>query len=320
MEGAAVSVRQGGWGFAPGTFGEVVQGELQGTPFLITLPIRWGTRAKFVPGDRQGVVVYPPYRKKAQMAGEMACRALGKPGGTLSISSLIPIGKGLASSSADIVASMRAVAAAYRRPLPLGHMAKMAAEIEPSDGVMFPGIVAFNPRHGVLLERLGPTPPAILVGLMGRGRINTEEQYRLREPYTPAQQILLSEALRLSRRGVEERDVSALGRAGQISATVQLERDPCDVLLAQLLAVSRREGWGLIIAHTGTVRGFLFEPGASQADSVRRAETILESLNQGSVYRFLTISRPGPVQGTFDLTVSRRSNHRDPSIKKILEN
>lgn len=287
-----------GWGFAPGTFGELVQGELDDTSFLVTLPIRLGTRARFVPGTGSEVQAYPPYRKKAQVAAEAACRALNRPGGMLSISSVIPIGKGLASSSADIVASMRAVAAAYKMRLPATQMGRIAASVEPSDGVMYDSMVIFNPRKGVLLERLGRTPSAILVGIVGPGRINTEIQHIKRQPYSHMHQERLRTALEFARDGVEQHRLELVGRAGKISAEIHAERHPDDGLLRELLGVSERESWGMVIGHTGTVRGFIFSPKDLRRGVVDEAEHYLRGLRQGMVFRFWTLNRVGVSQGT----------------------
>ncbi len=297
---------RGGWGFASGTFGELVQGELNGTPFLVTLPIRWGTRAIFIPRPGPGVEVYPPHRKKAQVAAQQVLRYFGKSqGGLLSVSSVIPIGKGMASSSADIVASMRAVSAAVGRPVSAGRMARIAARIEPSDGVMYDGVVAFNPRQGVILERWGPMPLGLIVGLVGQGRVNTEAHHRDRIPYTIEHQKKLSLALSRAREGVVRRDFTLIGEAGRLSAEVQWERGSPDELLGEILRHAADRRWGVVIAHSGTVRGFIFSPQAVRHGQARDAERYLRSLGSGSVFRFWTQSRRLASQGELEDDVMR---------------
>ena len=289
----------GGWGYAPGTFGELIQGEWLQVPFLVTLPIRWGARARFVPGAGPRGEVFPAYRHKARLAAELACRALGRPGGALALSSVLPLGKGLASSSADVVAAMRAVAAAYGARLTPAQMADMAARIEPSDGVMYPGIVAFDVMRGRLLEKLGPAPRALIVGILGPGRVNTVAHHQVRAPYTVSQQRRLMEAIAHLRMAAAAGDCEGIGRAGRISADVELERSPADGLLADVLTIADREKWGVVIAHSGTARGFLFSPEAAANGVVRRAETLLAGLNRGPINRFWTWSASIPVGGVF---------------------
>lgn len=293
-----------GWGYAPGTFGEVLQGEWQDTPFLVTLPIRWGTQARFVPTEGKSVQVFPPYREKARKAAALMCREIGKPGGYLAIASVLPMGKGLASSSADVVAAIRAVAGAYNIHLEPGYIAELAARIEPSDGIMYPGMVAFNPRQGKLLERLGPVPHGVVVGVLGPGRVNTVAHHQSWLSYTPDQQKRLMQAMEILRRAVPAGDIDGIGQAGRISAEIELEREPNDDLLAKVLHVARGEGYGVLVAHSGTARGFLFGPEAVASGVVRRAEALLTAMNRGPVHRFWTWARLVPIQGHRVCTVS----------------
>jgi uncharacterized protein involved in propanediol utilization len=280
-----------GWGFSAGTFGELVFGALQNTSFLITLPIPWGTRATFAHDPGASLNVWPSYRHKARRAVEELLRQWDKPiGGQLVIQSSLPVGKGLASSSADIVASCRACAAFFGRKITSAEIARISAAIEPTDGIMFPGVVAFDPIRGVLLERLGEAPPAMIVGVLGHGRINTEDHHRRLEPYTPEQQARLSEALQLARAGVRTKNVRLLGRAGRISATVEWERRGDDSIGA-LLAAAERENAGVVIGHSGTVRGLLV--GMPQSRAVwRRLEQGLLPLGAGPAYRIPVAGLP----------------------------
>lgn len=273
-----------GWGFAAGTFGELVQGEIDGTPFLITLPILWGTRATFLASSDGRIEVWPAHRKKARKAAELALAEVGKPqGGRLIVQSTLPVGKGMASSSADIVASIRAVAAYYRCDLTPAQIGGWAAQIEPSDGIMYPGVTAFDPLQGRLLERLGPVPPAMILGVLGHGRINTEDHHRHRIPYQADHQDRLKQALQYARQGVRRRDVALLGRAGRLSAEVEYERGP-DSSLRQILDIADDEKLGVIIAHSGTVRGLLL-PMPVSGIVIRRLEQRLWTMDAGPVYR-----------------------------------
>lgn len=272
-----------GWGFAPGTFGELLYGALDDVPFLVTLPIPWGTRATFSGGGDQ-LTVWPAHRRKARMAAELLLDHWGQPpGGVLVVQSTLPIGKGMASSSADMVASLRAVAAYCNKRVTPAVMAELCARIEPTDGIMFPGVVALDPIRGHLLERLGPSPGVVIVGVLGHGRINTEDHHRRRLPYERHHQDRLRQALMLARQGLDERRVDLLGDAGRISAEVEWERGQ-DPSIESLMQIADSEKTGLLIAHSGTVRGLLVD-GRTPRAVLRRLEQKLWALNAGPVYR-----------------------------------
>ncbi len=280
-----------GWGFAAGTFGELVHGEIDGVPFLITLPIPWGTRATYAAVPGQPLTVWPAHRKKVKKAAEVLLSSWGQPlEGTLVIQSALPVGKGMASSSADIVASLRAVAAAFDRELSPHLLAAVSAAVEPTDGIMFSTVVAFDPLGGRLLERLGPPPPALIMGVLGRGRINTENHHRQWKPYHQRHQQRIQDALSLAREGVRRRDAALIGQAGRISAEVEAEREP-DASLDALLAISDQEKAGAIIAHSGTVRGVVL-PFSPPRAHLRRIEQRLWALQAGPVYRIPVATSP----------------------------
>lgn len=289
--GMTIDKAQVGWGFAPGTFGELVHGEIDDVPFLITLSIPWGTRATFAPTPGQPLNVWPAYRKKAKRAAELLLTSWGiDPEGTVVLQSTLPVGKGMASSSADVVATLRAVAASFGRQLSPRELASLAAEVEPTDGIMFPGVVAFDPLRGRLLERLGQPPPMLIAGVLGRGRINTEDHHRRWRSYTPEQQHRIQEALAYARDGVRARDVDLIGRAGRISAEVEAERDP-DPALDEFLSIAKEEDVGVIIAHSGTVRGVVLPASVPRA-KLRHLEQRLWSLNAGAVHRLPVAAPP----------------------------
>src|SRR5690348_2951869 len=96
-----------------GSFGELLQGALpeQG-PFLVTLPIELRARVRFVVHESaRELHVFPESSWKAQRLAEALLRRYSLPErGELTLESEIPRGKGLASSTADLVATYRALA------------------------------------------------------------------------------------------------------------------------------------------------------------------------------------------------------------------
>lgn len=218
-------------------------------------------------------------------------KSWGRPAeGSLTIQSTLPIGKGMASSSADMVASLRAVAAFYHRRLTQSDIAQLCCAIEPTDSIMFHGVVAFDPLRGRLLERLGPYPRATIIGAMGRGRINTEDHHLRRDGYNTHHEERLREALSLARVGLAKRQVELVGQAGRLSAEIEWERNG-DPSIKALLDISEQENTGVIIAHSGTVRGLLV-PASTPRASCRRLDHRLSSLRVGPVFRIPVMAPP----------------------------
>ncbi|CAM5252717.1 Kinase OS=Streptomyces tendae OX=1932 GN=GUR47_32360 PE=4 SV=1 [Streptomyces tendae] len=148
-----------------GTFGELLQGVLpeENGDFLVTLPVARWAMARFSM-DSQLLQVRPVHKKKALRLTSMILQdAGGQGGGNLTIHSTLPEGKGLASSSADLVATARAVANALDEPMPPRRIETYLARIEPTDGVLYSSIVAFHHRTVRLRAQLGSLPSMAVV-------------------------------------------------------------------------------------------------------------------------------------------------------------
>src|SRR5262245_42359774 len=171
-----------GVGTANGTFGELLQGALPGPGeadgegrFLVTLPIaRWSSaRFSFRPPG-SGLSVSPPSKTKAERLAHALLSELGYPAdGSLALHTSIPEGKCLAGSSADLVATARAIMAVVDRTVSARRLGAMLAAIEPTDGVMYPGIVAFDHRLGAHLQTLGRLPALQVVAVDQGGAVDT---------------------------------------------------------------------------------------------------------------------------------------------------
>ena len=93
------------FGFSYGAFGELLQGVLSNDRhFLVNLPINIKSKAYFNPQSSKKFIVYPKFKEKIKNFINLFCNYYGiVAGGYLSIESEIPIGKGLSSSTADLI-------------------------------------------------------------------------------------------------------------------------------------------------------------------------------------------------------------------------
>src|SRR4029077_359383 len=151
-----------GMGQCPLVLGECIQGQTsERRHFLITSPIGLFSWAEFIRScdDDDSLTVEPAFCWKARTAVAEYLAQQGLPqAGTLRIATPIGSGQGFGTSTADITASLRAAAAAWNREISSETIARIAIGIEPSDGSMYPGCVAFAHREGVLIEDLGSLP------------------------------------------------------------------------------------------------------------------------------------------------------------------
>lgn len=250
-----------------GTFGELLQGVLpgQGREFLVTLPISRHSTARFtaLSGSRE-VRVYPSHKEKSRRLAENLMRVFDlDSGGFLSVQSELPAGKGCASSSADMVATARAIQSAFGVSISRASLARLMSSIEPSDGVMYRGVVSFYHREGVLRKSLGHLPSLVIVGIDEGGQVDTVEFNERPKPSGRARRAEYEELLLGMERAVARGDLRALGEISTRSAILNqeiLSKTHLDLLLD----MRRRYGTlGVVVAHSGTHLGLLLDPNSS---------------------------------------------------------
>jgi L-threonine kinase len=246
----------------PATCGELVQGTLDGVPCLVSCPIgRYSlAEVRLRPGEGWDV---PPDAPKATAALRDGLRYLDRPelGGRLRLVTDLPRGRGYASSTADIGATLFALGQAMGQPLTSEEVAQLAVGVEPSDSTLFPGLTLFDHRGSSFHECLGPAPSLTVVVLDPGGAVDTLAFNRLDHQGTLRR--LAPEhrrAFALLREGLEQRDWEALGEAVTLSACAHQAILP-DPLLELALALAREVGaLGVCRAHSGTLLGLLLDP------------------------------------------------------------
>lgn len=243
-----------------GTFGELLQGvDTDGTDFLVTLPIACWTTARFtMEPDVPGIRVDPPHKHKSVRLARAVLSAAGySSGGGIVLRSDIPEGKGLASSSADLVATARAVANALGVPMPPETIEWHLRQIEPSDGVMHDGVTVFDHRRVALRARAGGLPPMTIVTLDEGGTVDTVRFNEKPKPFGPAERREYTRLLADLMVAVAAGDVRALGRITTRSAELN-QRLHTKRTLPRLRAVADElDVPGVVVAHSGTVLGLL---------------------------------------------------------------
>ncbi|MFI7661811.1 kinase [Micromonospora parva] len=251
-------------GRAYGTFGELLQGVLpeRDGDFLVTMPIaRWSTATFQRDPTLRDVAVWPPHKTKALTLARLitADHARGTTGGNLVLRSEIPEGKGLASSSADLVATARAVCGVLGIELPPTQLEDYLRCIEPTDGVLYPGVVAFHHRAVRIRSTLGSLPPVSVVGVDEGGEVDTLQFNRLPKPFSHRDQQEYAELLLRLTVAVRTGDLMEVGRVATRSAEMNQQLRP-KRLLAALRATCRDvDGLGVVCAHSGTALGILLD-------------------------------------------------------------
>jgi len=247
----------------PGSMGELVQGLREGREVLISLPIDRYSEMELIWGEEERE------RKKntlwkSEKALQIALREWGVEHLAEQITfrrlRKIPEGKGLASSTADIAALLGALARLLGKPVREEEIARIALQVEPTDGVFFPELSIFDHLEGRIKLSL-PLPRylgVVVVELPGERETLAVNREKLRENWLRHRREV-EEAFRLVERGLEEGDLSLIGRGATLSGQIMQEVEKED-LWEKVVSLSREMGAsGVNRAHTGKAFGILFD-------------------------------------------------------------
>ena len=146
------------YGICPASCGEFVQGVMDRDEYLCSYAVDIYSTAE-VEEKLENINIGP---SKSRKAIEMVFRKFNLPieeskNISLKIKSDIPVGKGMASSTADIGATIAATLGLIKKELPSEEIARLASAIEPTDSIYIEKNSIFNPLNGEVIKYLGNT-------------------------------------------------------------------------------------------------------------------------------------------------------------------
>ncbi|WP_242424496.1 hypothetical protein [Streptomyces sp. Root55] len=249
-------------GVCHGTLGELYQGPLRAAAApdiaLVSFPVDRHSWVHFTPGTD------PPDPSVLAVKSATAARlfldhyGLTLPTGLWSTHSDLRVGVGMASSTADIVATLRCLFQLFALPYDQQVVLAVLAEIERADSVFLDEFALhLSGRHRVV-RRLGTGFGFHTAFVTEPGTVDTEavsasllEHYRRRgEEYERCLTALL--------KGFDSSDPAAVARAATVSATLSQEVLPKATFHSMLTHRERFGADGIFVAHTGCLIGYLF--------------------------------------------------------------
>lgn len=259
-----------GYAEAIGHHGELVQGlfEDDGAQLrraLVSLPCRQlRSKARFSANDSGYVSVVPASREKARRAAELTISTFGRPGtgGNLTIDSNILIGRGMGSSTADVLASILAILDWLEIEAASDDVMQIAVSAETAcDSTLFrQQAVLFAHRDGIVMESFRkPLPPIDFISIETTPDVTVDtlefeparyDQLEI-ETFRPLRSLL--------RTAIKNADARMLGRVATASSRINQRFLP-KPRLNEIEAIGARfDAIGIQVAHSGTVVGLMFD-------------------------------------------------------------
>lgn len=181
---------------------------------------------------------------------------------SIDIRSDIPIGKGMASSTADIGATIKATLNFIGKDLDEYEISKIATKIEPTDSIYIKENTIFNPLDANVIRKLGVIDRGKVIILEPNETLSTRH-IRKKENYHKLKRqnkYIIEYAFKLLGEGISKKDLMLIGQACNISSVAN-ENIHKKRYLNEIMDISKEYGaCGVNIAHSGTVIGILLEP------------------------------------------------------------
>ena len=246
-----------------GTCGELAQGFYRGEPVLITCPIEKFSTA-VVSDEFAGV---EGLGLKSLAILDKVCGGREFKFG-LRLTSELPRGKGMASSSADMAAVAQAVALSLGKRLSPDDLGKLCAAIEPTDGIFYPGVVVMNPLTGRLIKNIRAQERFQVAVFDYGGEVDTLKLNRRSDFEFPTL--------------ADEIDFTLTERSALANQKILPKRGLVDLMnfAKDLGAVA------VNVAHSGTVAGIFF-----RADDSRAKDKVAAVRRSFDFLDFMTLTR-----------------------------
>ena len=273
----------------PGSCGELVQGIINDQNFLVSCPIDLYSQArvKLKPKSRQITLDKAFPRTLQAIKRALNYYQVSELGIDIEIDSELLIGRGMASSTADLAAAVSAIMLLLNGKVDFDLLKRILLEVEPTDSTFLAGLHLFDHLNGSKIEYLG-RPPELEIMIFNQPEIiETDwfnQQHNL-EALKSSKEPEVREALSLIREGIREQDKKLIGQGATISSLAHQQLLPKEGLGKIKEIIMKDENiYGMNIAHSGSLVGLLVEPGFNK-------NFIIKEIEEGSQFKFYKKTR-----------------------------
>ncbi|MCT4593023.1 MAG: cobalamin biosynthesis protein [Anaeromicrobium sp.] len=183
--------------------------------------------------------------------------------------SQIPIGKGMASSTADMAAAVVALSSMINKEITEEELAQICVCVEPTDSTIFKELTLFDHLNGRKIKNFSWIPNVSVLILEPSHILETQKFRKLDYNYLRNKNKgKIEKAYDTFIKAYENKDIYLLGKASEYSALANeiiLKKNK----LNEIIDLSTKFGCaGVNIAHSGTVVGVLYEDSKVDGDKL----------------------------------------------------
>lgn len=247
-----------------GTLGELLQGPVlyrgEREIGLISLPLPRYSRMRFERGETSHHELDLPHMPRCRQAVALYLQQHGlslPPGRWQHDSELLP-GKGMASSTADLVATIRCLDQLFGRVSRIEEIVAVLGRLERSDSVFLDHYALYLSERQLLLRRFDHVPRLYACYADEGGTVATDAVTAELHAHYATQRHAYRRNLQQMLAAFASADDAAIAHCASISAALGQDVVPKQHL-GELQRQQRRfAAAGIVVAHTGSLIGYLF--------------------------------------------------------------
>ena len=268
----------------PGSCGELAQGLLGEKEFLISCPVDIYSEVtvKLSDGGKIELTGGPYEKTRNALKKTLKHYKREELGLKADIKSFLHIGKGMGSSTADMVAAIAGVMKALNCEIDLDIIKNIIISIEPSDCTFLPGINLFNHKTGEKISYLGAPPAIDILMFCEPGKVDTIKfnQDKTLLEAKRKKSSYVRQALSSIKEGLKKGDKYLIGKGATLSSIAH-QNIVYKPSLNKILTITQDIPgvYGVNIAHSGTLIGILVEPGINWDNLIKNITKDISDLS-----------------------------------------
>lgn len=259
----------------PGSFGEIIQGRITGKDILLSCPINMFTKVEMFETktvkNNYNTIKCRNFMKNIlnNWGYERYFNQID-----IKVTSEIPIGKGLASSTADLSAVYLCLIKMFNKQLSMDEFIDNCLFIEPTDSIIFSKFTLFEYKNGKYKENIGEYFKFYILAFEGEKLVNTVDFNK--NTKVPLENV--EDLVPTLKDAIINKNINNLGKVSTESIIRNLKR--LDYKEKDLIIdiMNNTGGLGIIGAHSGNALGVIYY----SKESLIKA---LESINFKNFYK-----------------------------------
>lgn len=262
-------------GICHGTLGELFQGPylLEGRLHisLISLPVKKYSFVHFVSGEACAIDTNFAGKEKSRRAIDLylALHQRCLPQGKWIYDSELMQGKGMASSTADIVATIRCLDSIFATRTPADSLTRILRDIERSDSVFLDAYALYLSAEQEVIQCFAGDPQFHACYIDEGGVIDTEKTSKALLAHYERNLEAYMNNLERAVAAFLDGDKAEIAHCATVSAVLAQDVIPKRNLGILLSQQRRYQADGIVVAHTGSLLGYLF---VQKPDSTQMGE------------------------------------------------